>query len=84
LDEMKKSASFDFNKDGSYSYKMMGKEVKGKWKLADDGTKITMKDETPDSKDTKEIVSEIVELTASKFVMAMSQDGAKSTITLVK
>ncbi|MFI5149424.1 MAG: hypothetical protein ACHQRM_06790 [Bacteroidia bacterium] len=88
VDEMKKTAVFDFNKDGSYSYKMLGKEVKGKWKMADDDKKITMKDETPDAKDAKEIVSEIVELTATKFVMSMTQDGgkdgAKSTITLVK
>jgi hypothetical protein len=82
LDDMKKSATFDFNKDGTYSVKMMGKETKGKWKLSDDGAKLSMQDDGTEK--DKEMTSDVVELSASKLVFAMVQAGSKSTITLVK
>ena len=84
MDDMKKSASFDFNKDGSFSIKMMGKETKGKWKLNEDGTKMTMTNDGTDGDKTKEETSDVIELTAAKMVMQMSPKDPKSTITLVK
>ncbi|HXC05447.1 MAG TPA: DUF5004 domain-containing protein [Bacteroidia bacterium] len=82
VEDLKKSATFDFNKDGSYSVKMMGKETKGKWKLSDDGMKLSMQDDGTEK--DKEMTSDVVELTAAKLVFTMAQQGAKSTVTLVK
>jgi hypothetical protein len=82
VEEMKKTASFDFNKDGTYNIKVSGQETKGKWKMSDDASKITMVDDTKDK--DREMTGEIVELSATKFVFSMVQQGSKSTLTLVK
>jgi hypothetical protein len=81
IEEMKKSCTFEFNKDGSYSVKMMGTETKGKWKLSEDGLKITM---SGDTKDKQDMTGDIVELTSSKMVFSMVDQGLKQTLTLVK
>jgi hypothetical protein len=81
IEEMKKSCTFEFKKDGSYSVKMMGTESKGKWKLSEDGSKISM---TDDTKDKQAMTGDIVELTTSKMVFSMVDQGLKQTLTLVK
>jgi hypothetical protein len=78
IDEMKKTTSFDFNKDGSYTVKMMGQENKGTWKLNEDGSKMTM------TQEGKNDTASVVELTANKLVFEVSQQGQKSKITLSK
>ena len=78
IDEMKKTTSFDFNKDGSYTVKMMGQENKGTWKLNEDGSKMTM------TQEGKSDTASVVELTASKLEFEVSQQGQKSKITLSK
>jgi hypothetical protein len=78
VEEMKKSASFDFNKDGSFSVKMMGQENKGTWKLNDEGSKLMM------TQGGKNDTTSVVELSATKFVFEVDQQGQKSKITLSK
>jgi len=81
IEEMKKSCTFEFKKDGSYTIKMMDTESKGKWTLSDDGTKISM---TGDTKEKQAMSGDVVELTANKLVFCIVDQGLKQTLTLVK
>jgi hypothetical protein len=78
LDEMKKSSLTEFNKDGSFNAKMAGQDNKGTWKLNEDGSKITL------TKDGKDDVWNILELTAAKFVFEVDQMGQKTKVSLMK
>jgi hypothetical protein len=78
IDEMKKTASFDFSKDGTFTMKLMNQENKGTWKLNDEGTKMTM------TQEGKSDTASVVELTANKLEFEVSQSGQKSKITLAK
>jgi hypothetical protein len=78
IDEMKKTASFDFSKDGTFTLKMMNQENKGTWKLNEDGSKMTM------TQEGKSDTATVVELTANKLEFEVSQQGQKSKITLAK
>jgi len=81
-EEMKKSCTFEFNKDGSYSVKMMGNQTKGKWQLSDDATQMTLVEDS--TKEKAGIVSKVVELSASKMVFSMENSGLKQSLTLIK
>jgi hypothetical protein len=81
-EEMKKSYSFDFNKNGTYVIKVMGSEAKGSWKLNEDATKLTLMDE--DAKEKTGETGDLVELTANRMVFTMDVSGIKQKLVLVK
>jgi len=75
---MKKSTAFDFNKDGSFSVKMLGQENKGTWKLNDDGSKIFR------TMDGRTDTANVVEISASKMVFESEVQGQKIKMVLSK
>ncbi|MFI5151527.1 MAG: lipocalin-like domain-containing protein [Bacteroidia bacterium] len=77
LDTMKKTASFDFNKDGTFLVKIMGQENKGTWAINSNASKMLM---TTDNKTDTAFVSELNKL---RFVFDVKSGEQKSTVTLV-
>lgn len=78
IEEIKKTSSFDFNKDGSLNFKSGGHDNKGTWKITDDGSKLSM------TQGGKEDVSDVIELSSSKLVFESVQEGQKTKVTLSK
>jgi len=80
IDELKKTAYFEFKKDGSMEVSMGGNVKKGTWQILDDGKKFVTTEEGSNSKESLTIN----ELTESKFSFSEEVKGKKITYTLVK
>ena len=80
MSEMKKTAYFEFQKEGKMEVSMMGRVQKMTWKLSVDGKKLITKEEGRD----KEESLTVAELTSSKLVLSSDEGANKIKITLVK
>jgi hypothetical protein len=80
IDELKKTAYFDFKKGGSMEMNMSGKSQKGTWKITDDGKRFINIAEGSNAVDSLNII----ELTDNKFSFSEEARGQKITYTLVK
>ena len=80
IDELKKTAYFDFKKGGTMEMSMSGKTQKGTWKVTEDGKKFVNIAEGSNSVDSLNIL----ELTDNKFSFSEETRGQKITYTLVK
>jgi hypothetical protein len=78
IEEMKKSTSYEFSKDGSFNCKMMGQENKGNWRFSEDGSKFIM------SRDGRMDTTSVVELSKDKFIFEVVEQGDRERITLGK
>ncbi len=76
--EFEKYARFQFNKDGTYSFDLVGEKLKGKWKF--DRKTMTL---TTTSENNVVTTSKILELTAEKMVLEQESEGYKNRIELV-
>jgi hypothetical protein len=70
---------FSFKPDSTFEYTETAQKDKGKWKLSEDGTKVTL---TYDQ-GGRSVVQNIKELTPEKLVVEYEDFGMKRSITLV-
>lgn len=76
--EFEQYARFQFNKDGTYSFDLVGEQQKGTWKL--DKKTMTL---TTTSENKLVNTSKIIELTPEKMVLEQESEGYKNIIELV-
>lgn len=79
VEMMKKSSTFNYKEDGTYSYNFVGQQGGGQWKTNEDCSEITL------TEGGKSDVSKIKELTDNKMVIESNNpNGGSMTLTLAK
>lgn len=76
--DFEKYARFQFNKDGTYTFDLVGEKQLGKWKLSMKTMTLTTT-----SENNVTTVAKIQELTPDKIVMEQQSEGYNNVIVLV-
>lgn len=76
--EFEKYAKFQFNKDGTYQFDLVGEKQMGKWKF--DQKTMTL---TTTSENNVISTARILELTPEKMIMEQDSEGYKNVFVLV-
>lgn len=78
--EMLKDSYLEFKKDGNFDFSIAGKSQKGTWKLNDEGTKLTLKEEGKNAEENMNVA----DLSDSKVTLSEDAAGQKIKFSLTK